>query len=371
MIKDQKYGIPELKKFPMPDASHVRSAIRFFNYVPPRYEKRLAAAILRRMKEYGISFDDFNVGDENRFSKYVPKTYLAHYGVPGQEWYVRRFQPYPSGYSGKGKFVGKEGLTPRGREKLKEYVNSEAGQKAIRQDDVQRTVHSRLNIEQINENTDLLRRGRIIKRVSGIETLSDKRKYVSLGDSFDSKQYVDDFYNGHIPVNGVPYEYTYKLKKNIKVAPADTVKQYILDKFGSYKIKDLGIEDAKHYYPYDRDGQAGQKLYSTLDKIKDVPIKSLLKDMNDYRTVNTLSLFKENNIDDEIKNMGKAASYVHHRLMNGTMMKDSAVSKYILNEFKKKGYDAIVDPEDVGSYEYPMIVINPADVLKYKSKREL
>lgn len=87
-----KYGVPEQKKFPMPDADHVRSAIRFFNYVDPRYEKELASAILRRMKEYGLSFDDFTVGEENRFSKYVPKTVLQHHGIKGQRWGVRRFQ---------------------------------------------------------------------------------------------------------------------------------------------------------------------------------------------------------------------------------------------------------------------------------------
>ena len=71
-VDKHKYGVPQQKKFPLPDADHVRSAIRFFNYVDPRYEKELASAIIRRMKEYGLSFDDFTVGDENRFKKYVP-----------------------------------------------------------------------------------------------------------------------------------------------------------------------------------------------------------------------------------------------------------------------------------------------------------
>ena len=63
-----KYGLPDLKKYPMPDESHVRSAIKFFNYVSPKNEKRLAKMIIRRMKEYGI--EDVNVGPNNRFGKY-------------------------------------------------------------------------------------------------------------------------------------------------------------------------------------------------------------------------------------------------------------------------------------------------------------
>ena len=103
---EQKFGVPEQKKFPMPDAKHVRSAIRFFNYVDPSHEKELAKAILARMEEYGMNFDEFEVGDENRFKKYIPKNELAHHGILGQKWGVRRYQN-PDG-----------SLTPAGRRRL-------------------------------------------------------------------------------------------------------------------------------------------------------------------------------------------------------------------------------------------------------------
>jgi len=66
------YGVPELKKFPMPDKKHVKSAIRFFNYVDPKYEKELAEAILEKAEEFGLDLEnDISVGDENRFKKYL------------------------------------------------------------------------------------------------------------------------------------------------------------------------------------------------------------------------------------------------------------------------------------------------------------
>ena len=72
-LEKRKYAFPEQRKFPMPDARHVRSAIRFFNYVDRKDEEKLAKAILERMKEYGMSFEDFTVGETNRFKKYIPK----------------------------------------------------------------------------------------------------------------------------------------------------------------------------------------------------------------------------------------------------------------------------------------------------------
>ena len=65
---DMKYGLPEKKKYPMPDRDHVISAIKFFNYVSPAYEKELARNIIARIREYGIT--GINVGKNNRFGKY-------------------------------------------------------------------------------------------------------------------------------------------------------------------------------------------------------------------------------------------------------------------------------------------------------------
>lgn len=67
-LAKRKYVFPEQRKFPLPDRQHVLSAIKFFNYVDPGDEQRLANAILKRMRELGMA--DVNVGEANRFKKY-------------------------------------------------------------------------------------------------------------------------------------------------------------------------------------------------------------------------------------------------------------------------------------------------------------
>jgi len=66
-LKPSDYGLPEKKKFPMPDADHVKAAIRMFNHVDKKDEVELARNINKKIKAFGV---EVSVSKENRFSKY-------------------------------------------------------------------------------------------------------------------------------------------------------------------------------------------------------------------------------------------------------------------------------------------------------------
>ena len=75
-LPDSEFGVPEERKFPLDTEAHVRSAIRFFNYVEPKYEAELARRIIAKMKKFNIT--DIHVSEKNRFSKYYhPKKEAA------------------------------------------------------------------------------------------------------------------------------------------------------------------------------------------------------------------------------------------------------------------------------------------------------
>ena len=67
-VDAKDFGLPGKKKYPMPDEKHVRSAIKFFNYVDKEDEEELARNIKKKIKQYKIT--DISVGSKNRFSKY-------------------------------------------------------------------------------------------------------------------------------------------------------------------------------------------------------------------------------------------------------------------------------------------------------------
>ena len=68
-LPDDIFGIPQERKYPMQDKQHVKAAIKFFNYVEPKYEEQLANRIIENMKIYNI--DASSIGDKNRLKKYI------------------------------------------------------------------------------------------------------------------------------------------------------------------------------------------------------------------------------------------------------------------------------------------------------------
>ena len=76
-LPDSVFGIPQERKYPMPDEKHTRSAIKLFNHVEPKYEEQLAKAIIKNMKKYNI--DGSVIGPNNRLRKYLPKDMIKEY----------------------------------------------------------------------------------------------------------------------------------------------------------------------------------------------------------------------------------------------------------------------------------------------------
>ncbi|MBD5181205.1 MAG: hypothetical protein HDS98_01465 [Bacteroidales bacterium] len=53
-LPDSVFGLPERREYPMPDAAHVRAAEAYFRYCPDDLKPKLARAILRFAKMYGV-----------------------------------------------------------------------------------------------------------------------------------------------------------------------------------------------------------------------------------------------------------------------------------------------------------------------------
>ena len=74
-LKDNQFGIPELRSYPLNDKSHVEQAVRMFNHVKPEYESELAQNLIKAIKKFNL---DIEVGENNRFKKYYKESRVVN-----------------------------------------------------------------------------------------------------------------------------------------------------------------------------------------------------------------------------------------------------------------------------------------------------
>ena len=53
-LRDDQFGLPDSREYPMPDAIHVHSAEAYFRFCPEDRKPELARNILKKAKEFGV-----------------------------------------------------------------------------------------------------------------------------------------------------------------------------------------------------------------------------------------------------------------------------------------------------------------------------
>lgn len=266
------------------------------------------------------------------------ETYLAHHGILGMKWGVRRFQNKDGTLTaaGKKRYTNLDGtLTKEGKEIVygaaKNILGTENTRRSIKdRKDKKQTSITKAGIKNISDiDANILQKGSTLARTANSgESIDSKRKYVSLTES-DIDKYYDMFEYLPIDMNKPVSQYFYKTNKDLKIATGEKVVRDLLDTYGNKTLKQ-----------FDKD----VKEIGTDPSLYIVPDRKGKKEMNQWY----------------MKYPGEAADKVR-TFLKDTLSKhmDEISAKYI-----KEGYDAIVDAEDWygdSGFQYPMILLNPKE----------
>jgi len=304
----------------------------------------------------------------NYYNPYVrEELMLYHHGILGQRWGKKNGPPYPLGASQLSASEKKAGL-----KHINEIASSDESIKVLKRHEARDTYIKELygGVKVIDKDSEIIPKGITFNRVAGNEPIDSSRKYVSLESTIDSDLYVSVAKT--LPIEGEnTYQYTYKAKKNLKVASEKQVGDYIIEKYGDTKLKDLSIGGNQFWILSNKGQDAANKI---LRKMKNVTVKELYKDQDQYNSV--VRAFKaKGHVETEKDRKAVATSVIANNsfrlLFNKHMIEMPKNRDAILNEFKKRGYDAIVDVEDKNAgLNYPLIILDPKKSISMVSKKK-
>lgn len=257
---------------------------------------------------------------------------LYHHGILGQRWGIRRYQ-------------NRDGtLTNAGKRRYKEIVNNY--KKSMLYED--RTDYKQLKLDRsgiTRGNDDLIKSGSTINRWADAgETLDHNRKYASL--TYDDMQrYSELAMEGMINVKDRLNTklYVYESAKDLKVASEKDVVDYVFSKYGDKRLRDFYDEHNDLSLSYEMQNEFGERKYfADLSK----------------RDVKLIEAAQKMSFNDDYKAMG---SFLQKTFADNKTMNE------ISEHYKKLGYDAIVDIEDSGFADYPIILLDPQNSVKLTS----
>ena len=289
---------------------------------------------------------------------------LTHFGILGMKWGVRRYQNKDGSLTteGKARYLTNGGrLTAEGSSLQKKLADTAYSfPKAVVNDDLAKS----LKIEK-GDNYDIIKKGASFDRIAGEgDKIDEKRKYVSITPS-DRANYSADY--EFLPIVGKPHKFTYEAIKDLKVAKPDQVVNHLINKYGDTKVSDLSIDSFSNYSGYnvnkclaDYGSITIRELHASADTLERAS-----RGMLDVKSIGNMKW-----ISDRSKFLNDAyESFIHQKLIGV----DEKASKQIIQDFKNKGYDAMVDYEDWsgGEYQYPLILLDPKSQIKETSKKKL
>ena len=290
-------------------------------------------------------------------------SYLIHHGIKGQKWGVRRYQNPDGTYTELGKRQRRVGpsnfLTQNGtrNEFSKKYYNDVLNYakhyhlknlKSEQEEDAD--IFTKGFRRSTDGNDYTIKEGSVINRYSGNPNEDlHKRIYGSLSKK-DKETYLDWAVSWNLPIDAVDgrhsvYKNEYVAVKDLKVAGAKKVREFISNNYASQKEKDisnfysayaLGDKYVRQYierYPYTGDDSHRE----TKEQGKVNFLKTAAKTSSDYGDF--LYKAEKEHLQD------------------------------IIDHFRDEKYDAIRDPVDADVARTAVILIDPYKSVKLKSSK--